>query len=342
MPKLFDIVQPGRPADVIGDQKDVGLLKLDSPPVSESVIAAFGFQKSRSALVCQLQDFHGGLLNPFERSSEHALIAPIDSNRVVSFAAAKPIAPLWLASICVGSRVDQNLVAARSQHDAQSIGVAMSRATPSEWPGIDDCLGLTVHHDDNTGIRKDAGFPLHNRSLTVTAQNFRTQPPDGLRCQILGVISPILAVEEYAGSRDARAWEMFARPVRMEQSAAIVVPEKRLQARRSGHCLQIVRHAFQLRKVFGVGPSQDRVQQEHIEHVYLIVSGLLEGAAIAANLPGKLLTHHPATLLHPAFCSRKSGEIHTERVQRQGFANQVVVRREIDGEVISQMTTMQV
>ena len=44
VPELLDLVFAGRPADMIGDEKNVGLLKLDAAAVRETRVAAFGFQ----------------------------------------------------------------------------------------------------------------------------------------------------------------------------------------------------------------------------------------------------------------------------------------------------------
>ncbi len=44
VPELLDLVFAGRTADMVGDEKNIRLLKLDASVVREARVAAFGFE----------------------------------------------------------------------------------------------------------------------------------------------------------------------------------------------------------------------------------------------------------------------------------------------------------
>ncbi len=50
VPELLDLVFTRRTGDVIGDQENIWLLKLDSSPVREAGVAAFGFENIASGI----------------------------------------------------------------------------------------------------------------------------------------------------------------------------------------------------------------------------------------------------------------------------------------------------
>jgi hypothetical protein len=48
VPELLDIVFAGRAADIISNQKDIGLLEFHAAAVSKTGVAAFGFENIAS------------------------------------------------------------------------------------------------------------------------------------------------------------------------------------------------------------------------------------------------------------------------------------------------------
>ena len=80
---------------------------------------------------------------------------------------------------------------------------------------------------------------------------------------------------------------------------------------------------------------------ETCPEVHVIVGGLFEAASVGADLAVHLLPHHArAELLPSATAFRNVREEQPQRVQRQCFAHQMIVRGEIDREIIRQVATM--
>ena len=62
------------------------------------------------------------------------------------------------------------------------------------------------------------------------------------------------------------------------------------------------------------------MEGEHVERVDMIISGLLEMAAVFADLLFHRLAHVSATGCLPFFRPRQSGKQSAQGVQRHGFA----------------------
>ena len=136
----------------------------------------------------------------------------------------------------------------------------------------------------------------------------------------------MVMVEHNTGCGHGGAAESATLAVRMKQSPAIVVAEKRQSARGTHHCVQIFHHLFQLVHVFPIRLRQNRVQQEHVRGVEVIIRGLLDVASIRVYLALHLLAHHACASLFPTGSFWQSSEEQPQRVQRQRFAQQMCVR----------------
>src|SRR5437667_11188457 len=101
----------------------------------------------------------------------------------------------------------------------------------------------------------------------------------------------------------------------MKESAAVIVADEGQCACRSKQSVKIVSHAFELVHVRHVRLGENRVKQEHVERVNVIVGGLLEMTSIGVNLPLHLLAHHFRAKLLPTCGFRQPGEKQSESMQ---------------------------
>jgi hypothetical protein len=151
---LVNLVIARRTGDLVNYHDQIWFSKLDPAPVNEARIAALRFQQI--ALGARFPRFNLDLwaIRPSEWASDGSLIQPVDLNGIVGGGAAKPIAPFWVAHVGVGSRIDQNLLIARTDNNAQGVGMAVTRPPWPEWASIDDGLGVSRHHHSDPGVGK--------------------------------------------------------------------------------------------------------------------------------------------------------------------------------------------
>src|ERR1700686_1238391 len=128
--------------------------------MDEAGIPAFCFQKIAVGVGLPREYRYLGTIRPAERTGGRSLIEPVDPPRVMRPRSAKPVAPFWIADVGVGSRIDQNLVITRADHDAQGIGMAMASTPRPEWTGVDDRLIRARHHHRNTCVGEEQRCPL--------------------------------------------------------------------------------------------------------------------------------------------------------------------------------------
>ena len=75
---------------------------------------------------------------------------------------------------------------------------------------------------------------------------------------------------------------------------------------------------------------QNVVKQEHVERIYMVVSGVLKVAAIGMDLFRSLLHQDPAAGFPPGCGARELGKQAADSVRRKKLTQQMCIRREIN------------
>src|ERR1017187_7614657 len=152
MPQLFHVMLAGRAVDFINYQNDIWFLKLHATPMREASISALRLNGVALGVRLPGENRDLRVINPSERTSRRRLIAAVQTNCVVRFGPAEPIAPFLLTHVRARSWIDQNLFIARTHHNAQRIRMAVASAPWSEPSRVEDHLIRDGRHYGHTGI----------------------------------------------------------------------------------------------------------------------------------------------------------------------------------------------
>jgi len=311
----------GRALQFIQNPEPVRFVKADTPAVPKSTTAASGVQRIRPFPRFPGQDFDFRKVSPGKGSRWNGLVAAVEPDGIVSGRTSKAIPP-DVIGVGVSPWVNQKFPARAESHDAQRVRMTVAGVPGAEGSGIHDDPRVSRGEHGDTRVPKEAGGGCIARSHRGQAQAGTT--------------------EALGAGRQCRAAESISRPVRVKQTAPIVIAEEGYGESGCVERVQILCHRTQLAAELLRLRGQHIVQQEEIHGVNLIIGGLLEVAAIVPHLGAHLLSHQTGAEGGPLRGMRKCGEQDTKSVQRYGFAEEMGVRREVDREISCQVTTVAV
>src|ERR1035438_704368 len=152
MPHLLHIMLAGRAVDFINYQNDIWFLKLHATPMREASISALRLNGVALGVRLPGENRDLRVINPSERTSRRRLIAAVQTNCVVRFGPAEPIAPFLLTHVRARSWIDQNLFITRAHYNTQRIRMAMPRTPRPERSSVEDHLIAAGTHYGYAGV----------------------------------------------------------------------------------------------------------------------------------------------------------------------------------------------
>ena len=160
------------------------------------------------------------------------------------------------------------------------------------------------------------------------------EPPGGLKLEVARIDGAIPSGRRSTAQVARWRGRTLAVAVGMEEAPAVVVADQRQDAGRRRAARRDIRPCGRVSRHKRAGVGQDAVEQKEIQRVDVVVGGLLEVAAVLANLA----RHRARRSSAPAVRQPRAAIWGTrpERVERHRLAQQVRVGREIDGEVVLQ------
>src|SRR5712692_3231105 len=203
------------------------------------------------------------------------------------------VSPGRILSIGKCSGIDQQVAALRPRYNAQRVGMTVTGAKRTERTGVHEAVYGAASHHYHSGIRELQGIVVREQGFYSGSACRRTQPPDGEIVEFLFAADPLRAIEEAAAGCERGRAETLPGPIRVKETAAIVISDKREQTAWAQERFEIQRHAFQGTVIRFGGPRQNGVEQKHIQSVDMIITGLFEVAAIRADLLLHLLPDYP-------------------------------------------------
>ena len=124
------------------------------------------------------------------------------------------VAPGRVGDVGVRARIDEELLVALAQKQAERVGVAVSGAAGTEWTGVGDELHIILGHHDQAAVGESdraGGWFFGARGLLQ-----RAEPPCRLFQQMPRISNPIAAIEKRAASGQGRQAEPVTRSVWMK------------------------------------------------------------------------------------------------------------------------------
>ena len=183
------------------------------PPMRESAVGAARIEGI--AIGRCVPRGYGGVwfVPPTEGAGRHGLVPAIDANRVVRHRAAKTV-PLGRVGVGIGSRIDERLPRADARHQAQRVGMAVSRRTRAKRPRFHHDVHIRRRHDGHAGVAEQPGAPpapggqprnSSTRSPTTTPPESRSRRPEAAT-PAAGTIALVASVPLPNLSRSPKGW----------------------------------------------------------------------------------------------------------------------------------------
>ena len=193
---------------------------------------------------------------------------------------------------------------------------------------------------DHSGIRERVVF----RPRAASGRGHgdaRAEPPCGLLVNIFCAVFESELRKQIGAGGESGAAKLIALAEWVEQPAAVIIAGTKQTARGSGERIQIAGHLQQLRVQPRGAAGEHVIQQKHIERVDVVVSRLLEVAAIRLDLKIQLLFDDAAACADEAARARHLRVHAADRVKGESFAEQVRVGREIHRKIGFEMPRVQ-
>jgi len=159
--------------------------------MADAAVTALRVEKIVRVLTPPIENADLGRFRPAERAARIGLVEAIHSHRIVRGGTAKPIAHSRVADVSERTRIDEDFPVRRPHQHTERIGVAVTRASGTERPAVDDHLTLPIRHDRDAGGREQ----LRTRLCRSNFDASRTEPPRRLLIEISGIPDPFRAAE---------------------------------------------------------------------------------------------------------------------------------------------------